>query len=58
MEQKIQLINDHPAIVSLQFINCVKLLFEFLQKDSTVFGTPVKDFFYRIEFQKRGMFYL
>ncbi|CAG9773736.1 unnamed protein product [Ceutorhynchus assimilis] len=49
-----RLIENYPAIVSRHFMIRVNALMRFLRSDNEVLGGPLKDFWWRIEFQNRG----
>lgn len=52
-EQRVEIINQSPAVASEHFANRLRALMSFLVKASP-FGYRISDYFVRIEFQVRG----
>lgn len=52
-EERQKFIRDHPAIVARHFFARFQALFHFIN-ESRVLGGPIREYFYRIEFQERG----
>ncbi|KAF9822901.1 hypothetical protein SFRURICE_010430 [Spodoptera frugiperda] len=56
--ERLDLVQRYPVVKSRQFTVRVNALMRCLKRDSNCLGGPVKDFWYRIEFQNRGSLHL
>jgi hypothetical protein len=52
--ERTQIINSFPAIVSEHIANRFRALLQFLRSPAQPLGGPLREFFFRVEFQKRG----
>lgn len=53
-QKRTKLLHDYPVVASRQFNKRFKALMKFLSKNDKILGGKIKDYWYRVEFQKRG----
>jgi hypothetical protein len=53
-QERSKLLHDYPVVASRQFNKRFKALMKFLSKNDKILGGKIKDYWYRVEFQKRG----
>jgi hypothetical protein len=53
-QERSKLLHDYPVVASRQFNKRFKALMKFLSKNNKILGGKIKDYWYRVEFQKRG----
>lgn len=53
-QERLELVEKYPVVISRQFMLRVSALISFIKCNNEIFGGPVVDYWYRIEFQNRG----
>jgi len=53
-QQRSKLLHDCPVVAARQFCKRFKALMKYLSKNDKILGGKIKDYWFRVEFQKRG----
>ncbi len=53
-QQRSKLLHDCPVVAARQFCKRFKALMKYLSKNNKILGGKIKDYWFRVEFQKRG----